>query len=160
MIISSYPIYHLESNATFLYIVSSIAVGPKCSYNFVPPMNSSISNQTFNEIHKRQVLITNLQYSKDFNLILNRFNLIRFNCFKKEIIRVINNEESRVETGTQTDGFTDGDQCSEADAEDSDETSKETVVTKTQEPTGPTQNITLNIVNFDMFSLLYIFHIL
>ena len=49
---------------------------------------------------------------------------------------------------------------SEADAEDSDDTSKETVVTKTQEPTGPTQNITLNIVNFDMFSLLYIFHIL
>ena len=76
LIISSYSIYHLKSNATFL--VSSIAVGPKCSYNFVPPMNSSISNQTFNEIHKRQVLITNLQYSKDFNLILNRFNLIRF----------------------------------------------------------------------------------
>ena len=87
-----------QTQATFL--VFSIAIGPKCSYNFVPPMNSS--NQTFNEIHKRQVLITNLQYSKDFNLILNRFNLIRFNCFKKEIIRVINNEESRVETGTQT----------------------------------------------------------
>ena len=63
-----------QTQATFL--VFSIAVGPKCSYNFVPPMNSS--NQTFNEIHKRQVLITNLQYSKDFNLILNRFNLIRF----------------------------------------------------------------------------------
>ena len=63
-----------QTQATFL--VFSIAIGPKCSYIFVPPMNSS--NQTFNEIHKRQVLITNLQYSKDFNLILNRFNLIRF----------------------------------------------------------------------------------
>ena len=59
------------------------------------------------------------------------------NCFKKEIIRVINNEESRVETGTQT-----GSQAgtSEAAAEDSDDTSKETVVIKTQEPTGPSQN--------------------
>ena len=83
------------------------------------------------------------------------------NCFKKEIIRVINNEESRVETGTQTGTQTETQTgTSEADAEDSDETSKETVVTKTQEPTGPTQNITLNIVNFGMFSLLYIFHIL
>ena len=59
------------------------------------------------------------------------------NCFKKEIIRVINKEESSVETGTQT-----GSQAgtSEAAAEDSDDTSKETVVIKTQEPTGPSQN--------------------
>ena len=99
-------------------------------------MNSS--NQTFNEIHKRQVLITNLQYSKDFNLILNRFNLIRFNCFKKEIIRVINNEESRVETGTQTGTQTETQTgTSEVAAKDSDDTSKETVVIKTKEPTGP-----------------------
>ena len=33
--ISTYPIY--QTQATFL--VFSIAVGPKCSYNFVPPMN-------------------------------------------------------------------------------------------------------------------------
>ena len=57
------------------------------------------------------------------------------NCFKKEIIRVINNEESSIETGTQTQAGT-----SEAAAEDSDDTSKETVVIKTQEPTGPSQN--------------------
>ena len=55
------------------------------------------------------------------------------NCFKKEIIRVINNEEASVETGTQAG-------TSEAAAEDSDDTSKETVVIKTQEPTGPSQN--------------------
>ena len=49
----------------------------------------------------------------------------------------MNNEEARVETGTQT-----GSQAgtSEATAEDSDDASKETVVIKTQEPTGPLQN--------------------